>query len=338
MNRSSIQTIFGEFQTIASNFEVEQLTSGHINHTFLVRNGSEHYALQKLNTHVFKNLEVMMQNMQTIATQLTTKKYPHRLLEPLFSKKGKVLVQGCWRLFHFFENTQSFEKVLSATQAFSAAQFLSEFHRYLIDLNPDNISDSIPGFLDFNARDQQFQSAIQSAPAERLQTAKHEIEQIRTQHSILEKWNEVLQSTPKRIIHADPKISNFLFRESAPEQIVALIDWDTFMSGPILYDFGDMARSYTNLRNEDDPNPGKVFSKENYLAIKKGFLFHIEEVLSPQEIENMDLAAKTVVYVQAIRFLTDYLNQDRYYAVHYPDQNLNRTKNQLNLLKEMISL
>ena len=105
------------------------------------------------------------------------------------------------------------------------------------------------------------------------------------------------------------------------------------MNGTILYDFGEMIRSYTNITDEDDGFMKDNFNAENYRAVREGFLFYLKDTLSPVELENLDYAAQVIIYIQAVRFLTDYLNNDIYYSVKYDLQNLDRAKNQINLLK-----
>ena len=39
--------------------------------------------------------------------------------------------------------------------------------------------------------------------------------------------------------------------------------------------------------------------------------------------------------MQALRFMTDYLNGDIYYKTNYSEQNFDRAKNQLTLLKKL---
>lgn len=336
MVADEVQSVFKQFGEIASDFEAEHLTSGHINRTYLINNGGKRYILQRINTDIFKNLEDIMGNISAIANHLEEKAYPRRILKPLRFSTNELLADKKWRLFPFFEKTQTFEKVETSKQAYEAASFISEFYSFLTDLNPQKIKDSIPGFLNFDSRYQAFVESLEKAGQERLEKAKKEIDLVKAQQGILNRWNSLLEDFPDRVIHADPKISNFLFKEGEANTIEALIDWDTLMSGPILYDFGDMVRSYTNLKAEDDPNEsGNNFSGENYEALKKGFLTHLRDKLEPVELDNLDLAGQAVIYVQAIRFLTDYLNNDVYYAVKHPEQNLDRTKNQLNLLKEL---
>lgn len=330
------QKVFEKFNSIKSDFDFKTLISGHINRTYLIQNNQKRFILQSLNTSIFKNPEVISQNIQALVLHLKSKNYPHSILTPCSFKNGDLLYDNQWRLFEFIEGTQSFEKVESVEQAFEAAKFLSEFHLYIQDLEKNKINDSIPGFLDFSFRWKQFQDALKSASQERKGNSIKEIEWIESKQSILKDWKTLNSKTPKRIIHADPKISNFLFETHSSTIPKALIDWDTLMLGNILYDFGDMARSYTNLKEEDDAEVGDNFSSEYYKALKEGFLFHLKSELSELEIQNLDLAAEAVIYTQAIRFLTDYLNSDIYYSIHYPEQNLNRTRNQINLLKELI--
>lgn len=335
-NSENIASVFSNFERISSDFSYQKFSSGHINQTFLVVNNQKKFILQKINTSVFKNLEIITENIQSVSSHLKSRNYPHFILESLPFSDGSFLWDKSWRLLNYAEKTMIFEKVKSAEQAFEAAKFLGEFHGYLKDFEFEKIKDSIPGFLDFNSRFERFKSSLKSASEERLKISENEIEFLLSQENILENWNKISSELPKRIIHADPKISNFLFEENSSEKIKALIDWDTLMRGTILYDFGDMVRSYTNLGEEDDPDFGENFSLENYIALKKGFLYHLENQLHPIEKENMDLAGKLVVYIQAIRFLTDFLSGDIYYQIHYAEQNLNRAKNQIHLLKEML--
>lgn len=336
-DRQKIKNIFENFENPASDFEVKTLVSGHINRTYLILNHGRKFILQKINTKVFKQPEILVQNILNISNHLKSKNYPHQFLKPILFSDGKFIYDSEWRIFEFIENSQSFEKAKSDNQVFEAAKFLSEFYSYLNDLNLAEIGDSIPGFLDFNLRYRQFETAVKNAEQLRIENSKQEIEFIISNQKILDDWNKISTEIPTRIIHADPKISNFLFDKNSDEKIIALIDWDTFMCGPILYDFGDMARSYTNLKNEDDPSEGEIFSQKNYDALKRGFLFYLKNQLTQTEIENLDTAAKTVIYIQAVRFLTDYLNGDIYYHIDFPEQNLNRTKNQINLLKGLIN-
>jgi len=330
--KNNIREIFKCFEPCKNNFQVTPITSGHINVTYLILNGSKKYILQELNTSVFPNLEVITENIEYIARHLISKKFPYMVLEPLAFKDGKYLHDYRFRLFKYIENSQTFVKVQSPAQAYQAAKCLGAFHASLNDIVSSQIKNSIEGFLDFPSRLQQFQLAVKSADNKRLVKAKKWIEGVFSKTDILSDWEQLLPNIPCRILHADPKISNFLFSEGNEEEVVSLIDWDTLIKGPILYDFGDMVRSYTNLKEEDDPTQGDNFSYENFVALQEGFLFHLNLILTPEEKSNLVLGAETVIYIQTIRFLTDYLNGDKYYSIEHEHHNLDRAKSQWNLL------
>ncbi|RZK63162.1 MAG: aminoglycoside phosphotransferase family protein [Hymenobacter sp.] len=135
---------------------------------------------------------------------------------------------------------------------------------------------------------------------------------------------------PCRIIHGDPKISNVLFDQD--NRGLCVIDLDTVTFATLLYDFGDMARSYSNKTTEDDALMLSVFDADMYRAVKQGFTTALARLLAPIEADNLDYAAQTVIFIQAVRFLTDYLNEDVYYATRYTTQSLDRAQNQLRLL------
>lgn len=322
---------------IHSDFSFKQLTSGHINQTYLVNNNGEQLLLQRLNMQVFKNLEGISQNILAVGKHLKQKAYSDEILELLPFVDGDYLYEGEWRMFKYMQNTQTFLKVQSEKQTYEAAKFLSAFHASLSDIELQNITDSIDGFLDFKMRSEQYQEALQNATENRLKKAEESIIFLKENKNILEEWHGLLPQIPKRVIHADPKISNFLFDKEDENKVVALIDWDTILRGSILYDFGDMVRSYTNLKEEDCAEVGDNFSLENYKALEKGFLYYLSNTLTDKEIQNLELGVKTVIYVQAMRFLTDYLNGDIYYSVQRPEHNLDRAKSQINLLNDLQS-
>ncbi|MDO5614969.1 MAG: aminoglycoside phosphotransferase family protein, partial [Cruoricaptor ignavus] len=217
--------------------------------------------------------------------------------------------------------------------AYESARLLSEFYFCLNQENNLEIKETLPGFIDFQKRLNDYKIALENAKKELKQKAKSEIDYTHQHLQLPEKWIDLDAQNllPKRLIHADPKISNLLF--SQDEKAIAVIDLDTVMHAPILYDFGDMVRSYTNKTDEDDADFHDNFDANIFVKIKQGFLNHLEKMLTPLEIELTDYAAQVVIYIQAVRFLTDYLNGSIYYSTNYDEHNLDRTKNQINLLK-----
>jgi regulatory protein YycI of two-component signal transduction system YycFG len=58
--------------------------------------------------------------------------------------------------------------------------------------------------------------------------------------------------------------------------------------------------------------------------------------LSKDEVEQVYYAGLFMIYMQALRFLTDYINDDVYYGAKYPLHNYNRASNQIKLLEDYL--
>jgi thiamine kinase-like enzyme len=320
-------------------YDLTPITDGLINTTYLLENKDQgkKFILQKINNHVFKRPEVIVNNHLMINEILRSNNYQFQIIEPIPSLTGKLLVKDTnddpWRMLSFVENSVSFLTVPSLQTAFEAAKTFSYF---LTTVNTEKlpaIEDTLPDFLNFEKRVADYKNALKDAAPQLKENAKAEIEITNQLLSLPDQWIEMEKNNqiPKRIIHADVKISNILFDQN--HKPLAVIDLDTMMISTILYDFGTMIQSYTNTTHEDDGNARNNFNPEMYKAVKEGFLFYLKEKLTPEESDNLDYAAQVAIYIQELRFLTDYLNGSTYYSTKYPEHNLDRTKNQLELLK-----
>jgi hypothetical protein len=330
----------------AKEVTIEPIVGGLINTTFSVQILKEqqckNYVLQQINTAIFENPKAIQANISSVSHYLKSKKYPHPILELCHTVEGQtetIYDGGTWRLFKQIDNSYTINVVQNSEQAFSVGAFFGQFHSYLNGIEANQIQAVLPHFLDTKSRLDAFQLALQSAKSERLIASQQEVEWIVKHLDLPQKWIQlqVQKELAVRLIHADPKISNVLF-DTLTHQPKAIIDWDTLMLGTILYDYGDMIRSYTNTKLEDDPNPEGVFNADVYHALTDGFLTETRTLLTKVELENLSYAPQVIVYIQALRFLTDYLNGDVYYQCNYPEQNLNRTKNQINLLKNILKV
>lgn len=315
---------------------LKPLTNGLINSTYEVYQGNNRFILQKINTTIFKKPEVLISNSLLVSNHLRNKNYSKGIITIIPNRNGNFLsyINGeTWRLTNYIPNSICYDQVISDDQAFAAAEAISEFHALLNDLPIEKIQPSIEGFLDYKKRVEDYQLALKKADPNRLDAAREVLDYINANLYLVDRYLAI--QFPYRIVHADAKISNFLFAEINPNQVTAVIDWDTFIPGNILCDFGDMVRTYASLKAEDDASEGAIFSKDYYDAVKKGFLAQLQPILSPEELEAIDLTAYVVILIQAIRFVTDYLQNDIYYHIDRENHNLDRTINQVNLLRAL---
>lgn len=327
----------------ANAIEVHQTGSGHINRTYLLSvTGKGKYILQSLNTQVFKDPEAIAQNIEAVATWLKDRHPAYLFPAPLPTLNGELMARHngeYWRLMPYIPDTVAFDVLNEPKQAYEAAKQFGKLSRLLNDFDVSRLKPTIPGFHDLSWRYEQFTEALAHTSAAFKEQAQHEIETAQHYHFIVDYFRSFLRrgDFPDRVMHHDTKISNVLLRERSYEG-VCVIDLDTLMPGKFISDLGDMMRTYLCAFSENERDLEKVKIRLPYFkAMMEGYLSEMADSLTETEKELLLFSGKYIIYMQALRFLTDYLNGSIYYPTAYPEQNLDRAKNQFKLLSELFS-
>ncbi len=323
-------------------FDVGPFGSGHINKTYLAkdRNGGESYVLQQINTHVFKRPEVIVQNHRRTWEYLAREHPAYLFPRALPTTNGDDLWRDgdvVWRLMPYVPNTMTVDRADSPKQAYEAAKQFGRFARLTAQMDVSGMQPTIPDFHNLILRMQQFDDALVRASEERKTRAASEIEAVQANAHIAKKYVEMVRVNvlPTRLMHHDTKINNVLLREGTFEG-VCVIDLDTLMPGRILSDLGDMVRTYVCPASEDERDVSQVVVRADYFAaLVDGYVSEMRDELTVVEKDVLFYAGQCMVYMQAVRFLADYLNGDVYYAIKRPEHNLDRAKNQITLLTRL---
>lgn len=320
---------------------LNQIGSGHINRTFLLTaTNGEKYILQNINTQVFKDPNAIANNINAVSQYLKQHAPDYLFPAPVATKAGDLMFhfeEQYWRLLPFVANTIAFDTLSDPKQAYEAAKQFGNLTRLLNGFNTNSLQPTIIGFHDLNLRYEQFTHALNEAKEELKTTAANEIETALHHHFIVDYYKSYEQSKnfPDRVIHHDTKISNVLLAENNFDG-VCVIDLDTLMPGKFISDLGDMMRTYLCAFSENETDLSKINVRLDYFeATIKGYLSEMAEILTETEKDLILFSGKYIVYMQALRFLTDYLNGSIYYPITYSTQNLDRAKNQFKLLSEL---
>lgn len=231
----------------------------------------------------------------------------------------------------------SLEVLNEPQQAYEAARQFGKLSRLLSDFDVTTLQETIPGFHDLSLRVDQFENAIKLAPTELKTIAKQQIEDATSKKYLLDYFNSFShrEDFPDRVMHHDTKISNVLL-DAKTFKGVCVIDLDTIMPGKFISDFGDMMRTYLCAFSENETDLSKINIRLPYFeTMIKGYLSEMKSILTETEKELILFSGQYMIYMQALRFLTDFLNGDIYYPINYPTQNLDRAKNQFKLLSEL---
>ena len=328
-------------------FSVTAYITGHIHKTYLLESGDRDksckYILQRLNTRVFRKPEAVQDNIERILSWLEENpggEHTQQDLEMIRSVEGgysHIDREGNhWRCFRFIENSVTLEKAENPEQAYEGSRSFGLFTARLGGYDPRRLHVTIPNFMDMDWRQKQLVYAELTNPGERLRQVQPELKRVKRLSEIPEKFIKIRQALPDRVTHNDTKITNVLF-DAVTGKGICVIDLDTVMTGTLLTDFGDMVRSFTASGHEDDAGPGSADCREDlFEGLASGFSGAVTSFLDDIERSNLLLGAKAVIYMQAVRFLTDYLNGDAYYNTSYPEQNLQRARNQLGMLESLV--
>ena len=320
---------------------IEQINNGLINSTWRIKNGEQNFILQKVNHHIFKNPEAIASNIRLIAGYLQ-KYFPEYLfVSPVKSKNDGEMYKnqddGYFRLIPFVRDSHTIDTVSDPQQAFEAAKKFGEFTKLLSAFPVEKLQITLPDFHNLSLRYQQFMQALQTGNQKRLEESKEMIEFLKAHQNIVYTYQNILQNPAfkLRVTHHDTKISNVLF--NAENKGLCVIDLDTVMPGYFISDVGDMMRTYLSPVNEEEKDFSKIEIREQYFkSIWDGYMGQMKNELNEEEKSHFIYAGKFMIYMQAIRFLTDHLNNDSYYGAKYQGQNFVRAGNQITLLKRLI--
>lgn len=318
--------------------DIHVFGNGLIHKTYVLKqNDQPKYILQQVNTTVFKSPDAIENNLLELQSFL--KKSDDTIFLPLPAKnlEGNLhtsVDNHVYRLTSYVEDSHAIDTCIQPEQAFEAAFQFGQFTSAFEGMDIEKLQATIPDFHNLSFRWYQFEQAVSNGNKQRIQHAKKEISYLFDNQSIVKQFEQINQSVyfKKRVTHHDTKISNILF--NSYEKGICVIDLDTVMGGLLISDLGDMFRTYLSPGNEEETDLEKVFVRKSfYQAIAEGYLEKMADLLTKEEKEAIPYAGEFLIYMQALRFLTDFLNDDIYYGISYDMNNYNRTINQLHLLE-----
>ncbi len=338
-----MKQIYSQFRLDGRVISCTRTGGGHINRTYLLVTARPHlYILQWLNGQVFKNLSGVMNNVIAVTDYLHARvDDPRRALTLVPTLTGDpylMTAEGdCWRVYEYILNSVCLEAAESAEDLRQSGVAFGMFQNQLADFPAETLVETIPHFHDTPDRFRLFREAVAADRCARLESVRDEVNRFLTHEQEAGALHALLKAgeIPLRVTHNDTKLTNVMLDE-ATRAPLCVIDLDTVMPGLVAHDYGDAIRFGASTAAEDETDLNKVeLSLEMYEAFTEGFLSACGDRLTPKEIETLPLGAKLMTLECGVRFLTDYLNGDTYFAINRPQQNLDRARTQLRLVEDM---
>lgn len=341
--------VAAQFLPAAQHAVIREYGSGNINKTYLVtpEGGEEPFLLQRLNTNVFRQPDLVMRNIRLVTAHLAKRacevgggrrwEVPHVLLTLDGNDHWLAEDGSYWRAQRFIGGSRTVDAIQGPEQAREVGYALGTFHSLLSDLPADELADTLPGFHIAPRYLAHYDEVVRSvdAPLSR--------EEAWCAGFVAENraWVPALEQAHAqgllrlRTIHGDPKLNNILF-DAVTGRAIGIVDLDTVKPGLVQYDIGDCLRSSCNPAGEEtenwqqvrfDPVLGKAVL-EGYLAIARGFF-------DPADFDFVPASVRLIAFELGLRFFTDHLAGDSYFKVARRGQNLARALVQFRLAQSV---
>lgn len=325
---------------------------GHINDTFLItlnQGGTLVRSIfQRVNQRVFTDPPALMENIYRVTSHLRDKVRAQQLNDG--TRRVMTLIpteDGCsflqddsghyWRAYIFIEAASTHNTITETSQAYEAAKAFGQFQALLSDLPAPALNETIPDFHNGRKRFDTFVQVLEKDAANRAADVRKEIAFLQDRGPLFDILPQKIaaQELPLRTTHNDTKINNVMLDDTTGEG-VCVIDLDTVMPGLVLYDFGDMVRTFTSPAAEDERDLSKTTMLiERFEALVKGYAHGAGDFLTSAEREQLVFSAKLIPLIIGMRFLTDFLDGDNYFKVHRDGHNLDRCRTQFRLVESV---
>lgn len=315
-----------------------QIKSGHINRTYLIETDKGvKYILQWVNPYVFPNIDAIMDNMTALREHILKRPSAELpMISYIDTLDGKSYHMdadgGCWRIYKFVDDSVCLQYSQSPDDFYESARAFGSFLNAFCDFPAEKLQESIPNFHDTPDRYRLLRQAIDEDACGRVCEVQKELDFIFSREErgcMLHKMRMDAQ-LPTRVTHNDTKISNVLLHKDS-RKAICVIDLDTVMPGLSAYDFGDAIRYGASTAEEDEVDQSHVeIDAERFRTFTRGYMEACPS-LTDLELKMLPQGAFVLSLEIGIRFLTDYLKGDKYFAISRPQQNLDRCRTQLKL-------
>lgn len=244
----------------------DTFTDGHINSTYLAvfndAGETKKYLIQSINTHVFKDPKILMDNIVGV-TKFLKKKIAEEGGDPAretlhFLKANNGLYylpdgKDCWRIYDFIDDAFTFNMIDSEQVFEDAGRSFGRFQSRLSDYPSENLFETIKDFHNTPNRLENLVASVEKDAAGRAAEVQSEIDFALARKADTQTALDLLKNgkIPLRVTHNDTKLNNILF-DSATNKGICVIDLDTIMPGLSLYDFGDAIRFGAKTAAEDE--------------------------------------------------------------------------------------
>ncbi len=340
---ANLQSVLQQFRLDSPAVSCESYGFGHINKTYLaVTESGSRYILQMIGP-AFKDVDALQENIAAVT------EYLHTMTEERYGALTLIhTVDNCTyyhnpdgsnrRVYEFIEGGICLQAPETPDDFYQSAVAFGTFQQQLANFPAQKLHETSPNFHNTPDRYRIFRETLAKDPVGRAKEVQAEIDFVLAHEEIGGRLVAMLNAgqLPLRVTHNDTKLNNVMLR-ACDRTPLCIMDLDTTMPGLSAYDFGDAIRFGASTAAEDEKDLSKVWMDlEQFRRFTRGYLEACPG-LTENERRVLPLSAITMTLECGVRFLTDYIDGDHYFGIHYPEQNLDRARTQFKLVADMES-
>lgn len=346
-----LQEVIRQFPFSGRQEECVPFGSGHINDTFRItfdtEEGRRRFILQRMNKSIFTKPAELMENVVGVTSWLRKKIVenggdPARETLNIIHTKDDMPYYvdsygDYWRVYLFIEDATSFDQVEKPDDFYQSAVAFGRFQGLLADYPAHTLHETIENFHNTVDRFRKFREALEADVLGRASQIPEEVQFVLSREALAHKLCDLQESgaLPLRVTHNDTKLNNIMI-DNTTRKAICVIDLDTVMPGLAVNDFGDSIRFGASTGAEDEKDLNQVWCDLSLFELyTKGFIEGCGGSLTDMELDMLPFGAILMTFECGMRFLTDYLEGDHYFKIHREGHNLDRSRTQFKLVKDM---
>lgn len=230
-----IEEIAQKFRLKGQIIEIKENNVGNINRTYIITTNDNDkkykYVLQKINTIVFNEPYLLMQNIENVTEyykaylKKNNEDTERGTLSVIRTKNNINLYRTksdeYYRMYNYVDNAKTYDKSENAEMFYNVGKAFGHFVKVLNGYPMDKLTETIPNFHNSKVRLGDFLKDVKKDPCNRVKDVLSEIVYIIQRQDELSSIVDLMSKgeIPQRVTHNDTKINNVLIDEKTNKAI-----------------------------------------------------------------------------------------------------------------------
>lgn len=349
MERDHLKKVYNAFSSSGNFVSARLIESGLINENYhITTDDGVEYVMQCIRPGLFPDVPAMIRNKELVSGHIRnklikqrnhdiTRKYItwfHTYRQQPYYKDYEG---NYWTLSLYIRGTRNYDPVPSPQIAYEIGTGFGEFVNRISDFDPSLLYDTLPFYQNIHKWQNHLTQALNEADESKKEKCQEVVNTLQSRHEEMLELQYLYEEElfPLRVTH-NSFVANDLLLDSNNRPLCVL-NLDLVMPGIIHYDFGDAVRSVCNMEGEYPQRLDKVgFDFALFEQFVTGFMGKAEELLTWKEKNTLHLGCKVMPYLQTIRYLIHYLEDNPTLRTKQPEECLFLAHAQLRLLHSIL--